>query len=392
MNRLEGKRDAHPVRPQLLPCPGRRRSSRPGPGRARIEGPLRGHALRIEHRAVHRSTDRSPDVVLIREETPGLAAIDRFRPDVVHMHNVYPSLGPAVLLAAHDRGVPVVMTVHNLRLRCPNGLMFTDEALCRRCESGNYLNALLHPCFPSHEQAGAYATVLWIHRFVMRLDDRVSRFIAPSEFVRSRLQEWGISEARIRFVRHFVAPSTAQSQSDSGRHGLFLGRLSAEKGLPILLQALQRAGDPPFLIAGDGPLRGDLEALAEKLALSNTRFLGQRPHEEVTDLLVGARYVALPSISEEVSPLAALEALSAGRPLLVADRGALPEFVAGGEGLACRAGDIDDMSEKLLRLMDDEVHQRASLRAARTARTMFTPEQHLASLEALYREVQQTDR
>ena len=112
----------------------------------------------------------------------------------------------------------------------------------------------------------------------------------------------------------------------------------------------------------------------------------------MTELLVGARYVALPSISEEVSPLAALEALSAGRPLLVADRGALPEFVAGGEGLACRAEDIDDMSEKLLRLMDDEVHQRASLRAARTARTMFTPEQHLASLDALYREVQQTDR
>ena len=100
--------------------------------------------------------------------------------------------------------------------------------------------------------------------------------------------------------------------------------------------------------------------------------------------------MAIPSISEEASPLAALEALSAGRPLLVTDRGALPEFVTDGEGLTCRPGDITDLSDKLHRLMDDQVYRRASLRAARTARTTFTPGQHLASLEASYREVYET--
>ena len=316
------------------------------------------------------------------------AAMDRFAPDVVHMHNIYPSLGPAVLLAAYERRVPVVMTVHNLRLRCPNGLMFTDGALCRRCESGNYLNALMHPCFPTHKQAAAYATVLWVHRFVMRLHDRVARFIAPSEFVRYRLREWDIPEERISFVPHFVRSLRSSiPEAESGKYGLFLGRLSAEKGLAGLLRALQRAGDPPFLIAGDGPLKGELERLARGLALSNTRFLGQRPHAEVAGLLAGARYVALPSISEEASPLAALEALSAGRPLLVSDRGALPEFVARGEGLACRPEDIDDISNKLLLLTDDELLQRASIQAARAARTFFTPRRHLEALDVVYREV-----
>ena len=79
--------------------------------------------------------------------------IDRFAPDVVHIHNTYPSLGPAVVLAANDRGIPIVMTVHNFRLRCPNGLMFTEGALCRRCQSGVYTNALLHQCFPTMKQA-----------------------------------------------------------------------------------------------------------------------------------------------------------------------------------------------------------------------------------------------
>ncbi len=321
------------------------------------------------------------------------AAMDRFEPDVVHVHNIYPSLGPAVFLAAYERRVPIVMTVHNLRLRCPNGLMFTDNALCRRCESGNYLNALMHPCFPTYKQAGAYAAALWIHRFVMRLHDRVARFIAPSQFVRSRLREWGIAEKRIGLVRHFVeSPMSAIPKAAGGRYGLFIGRLSAEKGLPGLLRALRRAGDPPFVIAGDGPLRRELERFARELALSNTRFLGQLPHEEVVGLLADARYVTLPSISEEASPLAALEALSAGRPLLVSDRGALPEFVARGEGLACRPDDVADISNKLLRLMDDEAHQRASTQAFDTARTMFTSKQHLDSLEAVYREAHKKAR
>ena len=113
--------------------------------------------------------------------------IDRFAPDVVHVHNTYPSLGPAVLLAAHERRIPVVMTVHNFRLRCPNGFMFTEGAMCRRCESGIYINAIVHRCFPTKKQAGAYAAVLWAHRFVMRLEQRIARFIVPSEFMRQRL-------------------------------------------------------------------------------------------------------------------------------------------------------------------------------------------------------------
>ncbi len=132
------------------------------------------------------------------------AVIDRFAPDVVHMHNAYPSLGPAVLLAARERGVPVVMTVHNFRLRCPNGFMFTEGAMCHRCESGLYVNAIVHRCFPTKKQAGAYAAILWAHRFVMRLEERIARFIAPSEFMGQRLLEWGIGEERVRVIRHFV--------------------------------------------------------------------------------------------------------------------------------------------------------------------------------------------
>ena len=90
------------------------------------------------------------------------------------------------------------MTVHNLRLRCPNGLMFTDGAICRRCESGAYFNAVMHPCFPTRKQAASYASILWIHRFIMRLEQRIARFVVPSDFMRRRLSEWGISPERVQ--------------------------------------------------------------------------------------------------------------------------------------------------------------------------------------------------
>ena len=188
--------------------------------------------------------------------------IDRFAPDVVHVHNTYPSLGPAVVLAANERGIPIVMTVHNFRLRCPNGFMFTEGALCHRCESGVYINALVHQCFPTKKQAGAYATVLWAHRFVMRLEERIARFIVPSDFMRKRLLRWGIGEDRVRVIRHFVASAGSRSHPSIGSYGAFVGRLSPEKGLDVLLAALARAGDPPFLIVGDGPQRAALEDLA----------------------------------------------------------------------------------------------------------------------------------
>jgi glycosyltransferase involved in cell wall biosynthesis len=128
--------------------------------------------------------------------------------------------------------------------------------------------------------------------------------------------------------------------------------------------------------------------LASKLGLGNTRFLGRRSHDEVQKLLAAARYVAIPSISEENAPLVALEALSAGRPLLVSERGGLPELVASGSGLLCRPGDEVDFSLKIARLMEnDEVCRDASVKALDFARRWLDPERHLTGLMSVYGEL-----
>lgn len=310
--------------------------------------------------------------------------IDAFTPDVIHLHNPYPSLGPAVHLAAARRGVPLVQTIHNLRLRCPNGLMFTEGRSCRRCERGNYVNATLHRCFPTRQQAGAYAGALWLHRFLLKLERHVAAFVAPSMFMAARLRSWGIPEHRISTIRNFV-PSIAPAPSNVGHFGVYVGRLSDEKGLPVLLEALALAGDPLFRIIGDGPLLRDLIALGARLGLRRTEFAGRVDARDANRAVAGCRFLVMPSLCHENAPLAALEALAAGRPVLVSGRGGLPELVESGGGIVFDPRDVSGLSEHIQTLVRDrDLCQELGDRAWRYAVSELRPERHLDRLLEVY--------
>jgi glycosyltransferase involved in cell wall biosynthesis len=302
---------------------------------------------------------------------------------VVHVHNVYPSLGPAVHLAARSARVPLVMTVHNARLRCPNGLMFTQGSPCRRCEAGAYFRALSNDCFATRRQAQAYAVNLWLHRFILRLEEQVARFIAPSCFVRQRLLDWGFQVDRIQVVRNFT-PLRPDASATVGTHGLYVGRLAEEKGLRDLLIALRRAGDPPFQIVGDGPLAQPLRALAGELELRRTQFLGWLDRADVARVIRAARYLVMPSRCDENAPLAVLEAMAEGRPLLLSRSGGLPELAADGAGMLFERGDHQDLATKLRELEKDELCLQAGTAALRFARRELAPEAHLRGLEEAY--------
>ncbi|MGH9196409.1 MAG: glycosyltransferase family 4 protein, partial [Acidimicrobiia bacterium] len=276
-----------------------------------------------------------------------------------------------------------VMTVHNLRLRCPNGLMYTEGAVCRRCQRGNYAHATLHECFSSRKQGLAYASSLWLHRFVLRLESKVTQFIAPSEFMRQRLVDWGIASDRVSLVR-CVTPIPPEVP-DLGAHGIFVGRVSAEKGLDILLQGLAGAGDPPFRIVGDGPEFGDVARLAQRLGLKRTEFVGKVDKYQVSELMRDSRFVVIPSRWEENAPLVAAEAMALGRPLIVSRIGGLPEFVAGGAGISFPVDDVSELAEAIRRLTDDAESCRDMGNHAREfALREFSGDRHVVRLQELY--------
>jgi len=324
------------------------------------------------------------DMTFSLQTRSGVNSVIRdFQPDLIHLHNAYPSLGPAVHLAAAKASIPLVMTVHNFRLRCPNGYMFTEGESCRRCEGGLYTNAVMHNCFPSRGQAAGYAAALWTHRFLLRLDKKVNLYLTPSEFVRRRMLEWGFDEERVEVVRNFTA--VHENSAEPGVYGLYLGRISSEKGIDVLLRSLRKAGDPTFKIVGDGPILDDLKELAAHLELRNTDFLGRLAPDAVRAVVRESRFLVLPSSWDENAPLAALEAMALGRPLLVTATGGLVELVRNGEGIACPVGDENALASALRLLNEDDDKCRAlGTEALRRAKEEFVPQTHLDRLEAAY--------
>lgn len=328
--------------------------------------------------AAHRTIYSRREITRVEEE------MHAFGPDLVHVHNVYPSLGPAVHLACKRLKIPLVMTVHNYRLRCPNGYMFTEHQKCRRCTQGNYTNAVIHKCFESRSQAAGYATGLWLHRFAMRTETTVDMFVAPSRFMASRLLDWGFDAARVTYVPNFT--STGPVVGDiAGERGVFVGRMSSEKGLDVLLEALAAAADPPFAIVGDGPFLEPLQARAAKLKLAHTSFTGRVGRDSLEHLLGRARYMVIPSLWDENAPLAALEGLAAGLPLLVSATGGLPELAGDGRGKTFPTGDVHALAELIRRWnADPALCRQMGERARRFALAEFDARVHQRRLEDVY--------
>ena len=188
-------------------------------------------------------------------------------------------------------------------------------------------------------------------------------------------------------IRNFTEP-VADADSSPGEHGVYVGRLSREKGVHVLLRALKSVGDPPFTILGDGPESARLRQLSSELGLVNTNFGGRARAEIVDQVLRRARFVVLPSVWNENAPLAALEAMARGRPLIVSAVGGLPELVDSGRGWLSEPGDADDLARNMAFLQeDDESCRRAGDAALAFARAELTPERHLTFLEQAYRGV-----
>ncbi|HEU4421823.1 MAG TPA: glycosyltransferase [Pilimelia sp.] len=253
------------------------------------------------------------------------ALLTEHRPDVLHLHNPYPLLSPWVVRTAHRHGVPVVQTVHNYRQVCSPGLYFRDGHICTDCRGRAIgLPAVVHRCYRgSRAQSAVMAVTLAAHRPTWR---SVDRYIALTDAIAEHLRDYGIPADRI-----VVKPN---SVPDPGRHAepgegfLFLGRLSPEKGLGLLLEAWRRHPDGslgPLRIAGDGEQRGLAEEAAA--ARGDVTYLGSLDRAEVVVALRSAAVVVAASTWHDVLPTVVIEALANARPVLGTALGGIPYLV-----------------------------------------------------------------
>ncbi|MDM4721798.1 glycosyltransferase family 4 protein [Micromonospora sp. WMMA1363] len=247
------------------------------------------------------------------------------RPDLLHLHNPYPLLSPWVVRTAHRHGVPVVQTVHNYRQVCSSGLYFRDGVICQDCR-GRALGvpAIVHRCYRgSRAQSALMATTLAVHRGTWR---SVDRFIALTSAVADHLRDYGIPDSRIAVKPNAIPDPGVPAPLGAGF--LFLGRLSPEKGLNLLLDAWRRhpvGALGPLRIAGDGELRALVEAAAAER--TDVTFLGPLDRAGVRAALAGSAVVLATSTWHDVLPTVIIEALAAGRPVLGTALGGIPYLV-----------------------------------------------------------------
>jgi len=314
---------------------------------------------------------------------PGRAAavrrlIRRHHPDVVHVHNLFPALSPAVIRAAAAEAVPVVMTLHNFRLMCLPATFLRDGRICEDCVGRVPWPGAVHGCYRgSRAQSSVLATSLALHRRLGTFD-LVHRFLAVSGFVRTKYVEAGFDPSRIVVKPNFVGPGPRRE--GPGTYFLYLGRLSTEKGVATLLRAW-RPGFGRLLVVGDGPEAPRLRPLAP----GGVEFRGAVPPEEARRLVAQARAVLVPSIWYEAFPRTIVEAYAAGVPVVASRIGALPEVVEDGvTGLLAEPGDPASWAAAVERLLDDKLTERLGEGAYRAWATRYTPEENLRWLERIY--------
>ncbi len=308
------------------------------------------------------------------------------RPDIAHAHLVSHQLSPAILPILRASGIPVVLTLHEYKLICPNYLLLAGGSPCEACRGHRFHSAVRRRCVKGSLAASALcAFELYLHEYLRVYKDNVNFFIAPSRFMRDKMIEFGFDPLRVCVVPNFADVAEHVPSDDVGDYVLYFGRLVAEKGLLTLLEAMRRLpATAKLVIAGDGHQEAELRRASHDMA--NVTFTGFLQGREIRDVIAGARCCVVPSEWYENSPMTVYEAYANAKPVVACDIGGLPELVDDGvTGLLVPPRCPDALAAALGRLLDDAALAREMGDAARRRVVDdYSLERHCERLEVLY--------
>ncbi len=309
------------------------------------------------------------------------------RPDLVHVHNTFMMVSPSVFEACREAGIPVVQTLHNYRLLCPGWSLCREGKVCEECIESGLWRGVWHGCYrDSRLMTAAVALMLQVHRMRGTWSHDVGGYVALTNFARDKFIEGGLPASRIGVKPNFLE-SDPGNRSSSGGFALFVGRLSAEKGAEVVLEAWQKLkGKIPLVIMGDGPLREPLESEAAARNLSNVTFAGWRSRGEILSAMKSASLLITPSLWYEGFPMTVVEAFACGIPVICSRLGGLREIVEDGStGLHFNPGDAEDLAGKLDLLWTQPSQLAAMGRAAREEyRRNYTAERNYELMMQIY--------
>ncbi|MHB0937792.1 MAG: glycosyltransferase [Armatimonadota bacterium] len=309
------------------------------------------------------------------------------RPDLIHAHNIYGGLTTAVCDAAKHRSIPMVMTLHDYKLICPSYLMLNDGKPCEACSGGRFLAAMKNRC---HKGSLAYSTIYCLESFInrwLKKYESVAMLICPSRFLLHKMVESGIDPVRLHYLPNSIDIEQYLPAIGRGQYALFVGRLSREKGIMTLLQAIRQTAIP-LGILGDGPLREEVTEFVRRHNLADrVTVYGYQTGDALRTIYRNAAFVVVPSEWYENAPMTILEAFAYGKPVVGAGIGGIPEMIEEGQtGMLFPPGAVDALSACLNTLWSRYPRGDLGRHARECVETMFSPAGHVKGLLEIYRQ------
>jgi len=310
-----------------------------------------------------------------------------FSPDLAHVRGIYHHLSPSILWELKRQAIPVLYHLNDFKILCPTYNFVADGRPCELCSNGAFHHAATKGCYAGpRSSAVVLAAEAYLHKRLRTYERCVDMFLAPSEFARNKLIASGFPAQRIEVLPHFQAlPSDEDLATDKG-YLFYFGRLSPEKGVYELLRAMVRLPHVPLVIAGDGPERPRLEALARELNLNQVLFAGMVHGEKLQKLIAGCSFSAFPSHAYETLGKSILESYAWGRPVIASDLGSRRELVQHGvTGLLYADGDREQLAHSIGFLFDrPDLIEKMGAAARSRVKANHDPDRHVEKLLELY--------
>lgn len=334
---------------------------------------------------------RVPRLIYNRKARKAFARlIADFKPDIIHAFAIYIRLTPAILDAAREARVPVVLSCNDYKHLCPNYKLYHHGRLCDDCKSGGFYHALKNRC--CHESTSISAVSMLEAYAHARTDiwrKNVACFLFASRFMAQKTENfWGKGRVNIDYLRNPFDTAAHLLPPSAGKYLLYFGRLIEEKGVDKLLDAAALAPDVPVVVVGDGPDYAALKARAE--SLPNVRVVGPAWGNDLKHWLAGARAVVVPSLWHENFPYVILQAFAAGLPVIGAARGGIPEMLGAGDfGWVYEATDATALATRLqqVQALPDEALLTMGHAAQAHVKQEFSDEKIYTRLQEIYQKV-----
>lgn len=277
--------------------------------------------------------------------------LDNFKPDIVHLNNINFQLTPSIIYAVKERNIPIVQTVHDVQIACPNHRMYNErtEKICSQCSNGHYINCVKNKCVHGSALKSVIASAESYYYHKKNTYNLVDCYICPSRFMADTITKAGVKKDKIEILHNYCDNhKTLPPKDKSKKYVLYFGRLSVEKGIKTLIEVCSQLTEIQFVFAGTGPLADVCKNI------KNIDTVGFKSGDELREIIRNALFSVCPSEWNENCPMSIIESISIGTPVICSDLGGAPELIIPGiTGEIFTAGDKNDLKNKILNLYNN---------------------------------------